>query len=424
MSIGFDFTAELQSRDAFLKTLGELAAQYDYSFSSGDDWAQVSLCRMGDLQFTFAEQDDACPQTASPSKGEWLSAECITSMAGPGFHAAAIDFSDALAEAAQLKLLLDDETDYYDHRNFELMRSEHFYSWLLTMVDVCRRENEEASLSNFCICWDVDQYVPEDIPGTVVSPAGRFHIDKMVDQVQNEGIEAFAREFFLWNERERDGRFYRNTALSILWEDCYFMPGDRSDIDRKANQAFLKYLEKAARLDPSLPMPKAEYALVCELENRTPIDLSAFPDYEPDYPAGYRRGRVSYRLGNTDFLLPGCFLREEEEQDTLWYDGGDEDWKSLRATALRINEGEVEFSDKLFNDTAEPPEEFRTGDGLCRAAFAGEIQDDGSVYYQSIAQVICAKQITLLTASYSRREDAAWAMALFREIRSHRKVDE
>ena len=46
--------------------------------------------------------------------------------AGAGFHAAAVRFLDELGQKRLNELLVDDETEYYNHRDFERMKREHF----------------------------------------------------------------------------------------------------------------------------------------------------------------------------------------------------------------------------------------------------------------------------------------------------------
>lgn len=414
MSIGFQFTAPVKQQSAALEALRRLSKQFDYRFFSGEGWARVELCRMGELQFTFAEKKQGLFRKTE------LSCDVCTSTAGAGFHAAAIDFVDAFAAAEKLKLTLEDETEYYTHRDFEKMRREHFYRWLGMLVGHCA--NSENEQSNVCLCWDLDQYLPENIAGTVVTPFGRFNIQEMSELTEREGIEAFAKEFFLWNERERDARFYRNCALAVMWEDCYFQPGSRSEADNTANQGALDLLERAIKLSPSLPVPKAEYALLCALQGREPLDVSACPDYQSACPIGYRRGIIAHRMGSTRLAVPGSFLMEEDEKSTLWYDGQEDNWHSLRVSAFNARVGNARFSPGLFEEAAEPPEEFDAGEGRGRAAFAGEQRDDnGKSYYQSIAQIICHSQTTLITASYRRIEEKAWAMALFKQIKARGK---
>lgn len=411
MSIGFRFTTLVKKQDVTLAAVRRLAGEFHYPVFCGEGWARVEFCRMGEILLTFTEVKQGLFAKIQ------LSCEVNTSAVGAGFHAAAIDFVDALASSEQMKMEMADETKYYEHRNFERMRREHFYSWLNNLVEFCRKSREE--MNNLCLCWDMNQYLPENIPGTVITPFGRFNINDMVALVEREGIEAFAKGFFLWNERERDGRFYRNCALAMLWEDCFFQPGGRSEADNGVNQTVIELLEQAMLLDSGLSMPKAEYALLCRLQDHRPVDISSFPDYESSYPIGFRRSLVSNRMGNTSLTVHGSFLMEEDENATIWYDGQLDHWHSIRVSAMDVRQGSAEFSPRLFENTAEPMEEFDAGDGRGRAAFAGEQQNDaGETYYQSIAQIICQRQMTFITASYQYLEEKEWAMVLFRQIKA------
>lgn len=398
MSIGFAFTAPMAAREPVQQALEELAAAQGYRLWQDERGAQVELCRTGTLQLRY-------------EKGR-LEGECTSTPAGPGLHAAAIELLDALARQAGLALAVEDETDYYTHRDFARMRREHFYSWLRMLVRLCA-EQLEKDMRNLCICWDMDQYLPREEPGTVVTPVGRYAVQALAERVEREGIEPFAQEFFLWNERERDARFWRNCALAMLWEDCYFAPSARSEEDLQINRAILGALERAAA-DSRLPFPKEAYRLLCRLDGREPIALEGLPELQSEFPIGYRREAVCYKLGHFRLPLPGRMLYEEGEPgECLWYDGEAEDWHWLRVTLLARREGEAAFSQALFAGMEEPAL-FSLGDeGACMAAFAGEQEEQGERFYQTVAQAICREQMLLMTASYRRPEGRDWAQALF-----------
>lgn len=110
------------------------------------------------------------------------------------------------------ELLVDDETEYYNHRDFERMKREHFYPWL----------NAPAALRGAG-------------SGTVISPLlgygavsargsprhgynsmGRFNIENMIKQTEKMAFRLAER--FIWDNEKR--RSYRNTALNYLWEQC------------------------------------------------------------------------------------------------------------------------------------------------------------------------------------------------------------
>ena len=64
---------------------------------------------------------------------------------------------------------------------------------------------------------------------------------------------AFARDFFIWNEIEKDAVYYRNCALVLLNQSCFFMPSSRCETDKKVNDRIIECLEKALAMDSSLP---------------------------------------------------------------------------------------------------------------------------------------------------------------------------
>ena len=62
-------------------------------------------------------------------------------------------------------------------------------------------------------------YMPENVPGTVVTPVGRLSARWMRETVENQGIEALAERFFLWyHPGKRDALYDRQVALNLLWE--------------------------------------------------------------------------------------------------------------------------------------------------------------------------------------------------------------
>lgn len=420
MGIGFSFTAAAEDRESFMQALGQVAQRFKYEVWDDVQTARIGFCRFGDLFLSIEAVREGGSQIL-------ITGECQTNLAGAGFHAAAVDFVDTLVEAAGLKLEMDDETEYWEHRDFNRMRREHHYQWLDTLVELCLEKSCEEDTEGFRICWSLDQYLPRDIKGTLVTPFGRFHLKKLAARVQQEGIEVFAREFFLWNEREQDSLFFRNSALSMLWEDCCFVSGARNKEEAALNGAILDLLERAAALDPAQPFPKAEYQLLCRLEGRAPIDVNGLPDYQADYPIGYRRDAVIWMVGNLAVSLPGSFRLEYDSSsghdDHIWYDGNEEDWHSLRMTAFSMDR-EATFSEGIFQGLF--PEDFEIGEGRCRAAWAGRIQseDADEEYEQVVAQAISDHQITLITLSYDHPEGREWAFSLLHGLCARPRDDE
>ena len=179
---------------------------------------------------------------------------------------------------------------------------------------------------------------------------GRFRLGELADLVEQEGIQALAGRFFLWDGRVRDARFYRNRAINALWERCYFAPSCRSAEDAAVNSAILDDLERAAQMSPSLPLPRAAYEEVCALAGREPA-LPQGPELQEEFSPGYRKGLVTHAVGALRLVLPGIYRYDWEPWET---GGGAHRWSDAssdspvwRVSAYRAREGEAQFSGRL-----------------------------------------------------------------------------
>lgn len=392
MSIGFRLQTKCKRISSFQKLLDKVAKRNSLSVRHTKECSELSVCRLGSIFFFYE----------SVSDGISVAGDCQTNLLGAGFHKAAVDIVDELMDISGFLFELEDETEYYEHRDFERMRSEHFYHWLNAIVELCReRMNEGAGMT--AVCWDCNKYMPQEVEGTVFSPFGRFRPERFIERVNRDGIEALAREFFMWNNEARDALFYRNTALNAMWEDCYFMPSARSAEDAEINTFIIDNLEKAAAMDASLPFPKEDYLALCTLAGRTPIDTSALPDYECEKPIGYRKDRVTYTVGNLKFTVPGSFLFFEEENSHGYYDAQNKDWHVVRLSAYSMPDDDVNYLDA---DQQMPVQEKFFENGKCRLYELGERECDDDTEYVYQCQVITERQFTIFTLSCEGKQEA------------------
>ena len=394
MSIGFQFTGRIDRPEALIEAAQALAEERNCRLAVGEGGMKVALCPLGgELDILWRPGEDP--------EGPWLvRGGCVSTPAGAGLHRAAVELLDNLPIYA---LTVEDETGFFRHRDFQRMKAEHFYPWLNTLVDVCRRESGKG-VSGMQLCWDLNQYAPEDIPDTVVTPMGRFRLSELVDLVEKGGIEALAGRFFLWNGRTQDAKFFRNRAINALWEQCCFAPSSRSQEDAAINAAILDDLERAAKLDPFLPLPRAAYEEVCALADRAP----ALPEgraLEEEFSPGYRKGSVTHAVGALRLTLPGSYLYSWEQWESggahRWSDGAGPVW---RVSSYRMREGSAQFTGRLelLNGS-----ESRTlkGGALCWGW--REIRENGERLYQAECEVITGPFLYFLTATCTGPGDLA-----------------
>lgn len=409
MSIGFLFTASATNIAALRPVLEKLAEPCGYALDMDDQNAGLHFCQLGGVFFENTEEGISC--------------SAQTSLAGPGFHAAAIDFVDAFVKETGLSIEMEDETEYYSHRDFSRMREEHFHSWLKNLIHVLRQDSMR-DYHAVRIAWSLDGYVPEDEDGQVITPMGRYQLDELDKWVEQAGPAPFAKEYYIWYERERDARFYRNTALYRMWNDCWFMPGVRSDNDERINQQIIDLLERAS-VDRTLPFPKKEYLLLCELNDHEPMDLEALPDYNLFSSIGYRRGVIFENMGNLSVAIPGSFQYDydEERHASVYFDDAEDNWHTVWISAYG-GPDKKDFSETLFENTAEPYRDFTLPWGMGRMAYAGATGNEDEDYYQVVAQILTEKQVTLFTFCFQYEQEKDWAFSLLEKCHAMKPKEE
>ncbi len=407
MSIGFTFTGRVKKPETLLVAAQKLAEERSYGVYQREDGLSLSLCPLdGQVYMTWKKEGGLL--------GQWtVEGECVSTPAGPGLHKAAVEALDALPIQ---KLHVEDETEYFQHRDFDRMLREHFHPWLKTMVDMLTGQFSEDH-TNVCMCWDLDAYMPEDVPGTVVTPVGRFSAKWMRETVENQGIEALAERFFLWyHPGKRDALYNRQVALNLLWEHCYYAPSSRSREDASNNEIVCKNLEMAAMLDRSIPLPRKAYEEICQLARRAPA-LPDGPELEEEFEPGYRKGLVTCPMGPLRLTLPGLYRHEREQ----WEDGnGCEKWCDetglspiWRVNGYRMNQGDAAFTPVFDGDN--DLTRFEIKGGAVQYGWRA-LEEDGQSIYQVRAEVVTGPFLFVITVTYLEPEDRPGIEELIRKI--------
>lgn len=396
MGLGFTIHTKIKDIEKFQQTVESQAVESGYNAEHDESSSTVSFCRLGDLFLNYQHEGEGNTDNVISVNGD-----CQTNMLGPGFHKAAIEFIDRLQQATRTRFEVEDETDYYTERDFEAMKKKHFHKWLAKLFEIIQEQNNKGSTS-LLFCWDINKYYPQSDNGIVISPLGSFRLSEVVRRIREEGIESFADDFFIWNNSERDARFHRGMALNAMWEDCYFMPSERSEEDARINGYIISELETTASLDPSLPFPKKEYEELCRLHGCVPVPTDGIPPYETEFAIGYRRGIVNHKVGKIRFSLPGSYLEDTDEGTLVYYDAAADNWHTVRCTGYSTD-GEPDFLDM----EEEMIEEREFDGGKYRLYDMGIDQDseDEEPYPVYSCHALCPNQYTLFTLCASRLED-------------------
>lgn len=396
MGLGFTIHTKIKDIEKFQQTVESQAVESGYNAEHDESSSTVSFCRLGDLFLNYQHEGEGNTDNVISVNGD-----CQTNMLGPGFHKAAIEFIDRLQQATRTRFEVEDETDYYTERDFEAMKKKHFHKWLAKLFEIIQEQKDKGSTS-LLFCWDINKYYPQSDNGIVISPLGSFCLSEVVRRIREEGIESFADDFFIWNNSERDARFHRGMALNAMWEDCYFMPSERSEEDARINGYIISELETTASLDPSLPFPKKEYEELCRLHGCVPVPTDGIPPYETEFAIGYRRGIVNHKVGKIRFSLPGSYLEDTDEGTLVYYDAAADNWHTVRCTGYSTD-GEPDFLD--VEEEMIEEREFDGGKYRLYDMGIGQDSEDEEPYPVYSCHALCSNQYTLFTLCASRLED-------------------
>lgn len=300
-----------------------------------------------------------------------VSIESQTSVMGAGFHKLVAEYIDAVADLAGIEFDVEDDTDYFDDRDFEKLKKEHFEKWLGKVVTLLTEKHE--NYSNFMVNWDMAWPTPEDMPASVVMPFGRFSLRMINEIVEHGGTAALAETVFPCPDEEIDpDRTALFNALYMLWVKCFFMPSDRSEEDAEINSEIISLLEQVISSGKGLPIPHKEYLELCELAGHSAMDLTGVADYTSEYPIGFRRGLLTYRIGNVRFTIPGSMVYFEDE-DSFGYWNCSEDDPVIRITAFNtkgsrefilsdndiiISQGKIKHGDYVLTDSGKSEDSY------------------------------------------------------------------
>lgn len=252
----------------------------------------VHFCPEGDLVFHPDEE------------AQMLKGSADSSIAGPGFHAAAADFCNALAGEARLAAVYEPGDPYCERGDFEALRRAVFLPFLeelLTTIEIEGGRRSEA----ICFAWPDDWYMLANAPENHwYCPTGLFPCS--VKALFDREPMAFLQDFFIWPNREKDTVYLRNLAMSDAWTRCAFHAGD------PLCKEICRSLEKVAKEDPLLPFPRKLYLELCGIVGRTPVVPEEIPEDTRFESVGFRKFPLLAPIGNWEILIPGGFRREEQ----------------------------------------------------------------------------------------------------------------
>ena len=253
-----------------------------------------------------------------------FTAEIDCTFSGAGVYAEVVEIAETLAKQLNITVsfLESPAVTYTVDRDFDALRRA-FYAPLrghLAFAICDDRDGLQAYIG-----WGTDAFEPQPIRGTVITPFGRYDIERLLLEIERYGFSTVCdRRFLSRNTPSDGGEFYVREVLTAVWSTPFINPDTELTNDGKlAVAACVEDFETALSIDPYTPFPRDVYLSLCKRIGRTPVDTSKVQDYGLHFAPGYMNGEVSYGFGHylRRFKLPGYIQQscKSEYRDRVYF---------------------------------------------------------------------------------------------------------
>lgn len=232
--------------DEIYQTLGALSQREGVQIEDRGHAVEILVCPQGKI---VAQEDE---------KDLILAAN--TRHGGPGFHAFVVDFFEDLQEEVEGEYEFFDDTEYNKDEDFDRLITK--YEEELEYVRKLILDRPGFSEKNYM--FDETYYLPQAQQGKINTATGVMDLTDF----QTTNIKYLMDRFYVWNDWDRDGQFYLNSALTLIAKDYYGKYSHMDEVSAKVAETIAEDIEAAYRLNPLLPLPLNTYQEICELLHR------------------------------------------------------------------------------------------------------------------------------------------------------------
>ena len=306
--------------DSIARRTVEYMEENGYDAEGEDDGFTVYLGANSYLDVFYKQGDD------------FVSGEIDCSFSGAGVYAEAVRFAEgvALALRGSLEFFELPGITYTDDFDFESLRLA-FYPLILQQLTFAINDDRDGLPAY--VGWGTDAFEPEFIPGTVVSPFGRYSIEKLLSDIEAYGFSYVCdRKFLFCNTPSVGADSHIKEALNMVWNSIIGADKEALNVSELFSVSECEaQLEAALDMGTTVPFPKDVYRRLCRLNKHPMKDFSKNPDLVLDFQPGYANGDIRYGFGHylRRFKLPGRLSRSEfsHSEDILFYGDAESGYK-------------------------------------------------------------------------------------------------
>jgi hypothetical protein len=192
-----------------------------------------------------------------------------------------------------------DDLEYANDEDFH--RLHHVYENELDYVRSLLLKDPKMRQRNYM--YDETYFLPMEKEGRINTSAGDLDLKEFAQMELDDLMDYF----YVWNDWDRDARFYRNAALTLMAKEG---PGEFAKMNEQTEKVANEIcddLEIAHEKDPTLPLPVKEYILLTTLLGRED-KLKDCPKMEQE-AIQYRSREVYHLFSNCKVVAPGMAER-------------------------------------------------------------------------------------------------------------------
>lgn len=271
--------------DELYQVLGALCEREGIQIEDRGDQVEILVCPQGKIVVT--EEDKTMILTAN------------TRHAGAGFHAFVIELYDAIQEEVPGEYEVIDDLEYVNDGDFH--RLHHIYENELDYVKNMILTDPEFRDRNYL--YDETYYLPINDEDKVLTSTGAMDKSEFIKADPHDLMD----HFYVWNDWDRDARFYRNAALTLLAKEGRGLYAGMNDETEKISNEIVDYLDIAHKMDPDLPLPLHQYEELVKILDRE-NKLKDAPAM-PEEAAEYRTRDVYHLFEDARVVAPGTAER-------------------------------------------------------------------------------------------------------------------
>lgn len=347
-----------------------------------------------------------------------ITAEIDCTFSGAGVYAEVVELAQALASylGTEVTFVEDPSITYTTDRDFDKLRRA-FYAPIRQQLAFAINDDRDGLQAY--IGWGTDAFEPQPMRGTVVTPYGRYELERLLREIETYGFSYVCdRRFLSRNTPSDSSEFYVKEVMNAIWSTQFLNPEtELTDEGKVGIDACLDDLETALNLDPYAPFPSDIYTRLCALVGRVPLDCSKTRDYVLHFEPGYMQNEVSYGFGHylRRFKLPGYIQQycRAESRDQVYF------FKSL-SRGLRI-EAEVSYGYDGDGTESMLGFNFATGTDIETFDIGGtsvvRYVDGGLVgtRYRAEAEIYIRDEVYRFAMSSDKHADVEWFRDVIRD---------